>query len=195
MKIVTGRERLELPSEFQDFLTKIGGRTPFGDPMFIVFWGQTRVQFGMLQDLGIPRWSLAAWEPAEKYGPEIFWPYDLLGPYPYRGEYEIIMPCYRKIGKRTEHMPLNYAAFEFLIPFILKHKNDSMAKRQAVMIEDKHKSDERIQNRIADVTADALPALGDQKGSVLRKKIEQIERNYAAAGKFLQHKPLGPSVA
>ena len=83
-------------------------------------------------------------------------------------------------------MPLNFRSLQVLVPTIIKSKHDSYEKRRQALLASKHKDDAAIENHIADVLADAVPALGDQKGSFLRKTIEQMERNYGNAARFRQ---------
>lgn len=106
---IKGHERLTVPREYQDYLTKLGGRNRFGDPNFIIEWGQTateivqgvdangrRGQHTILKHGGIAAWFIGVWYPPECFGTEEVW-YALswdwesdcptLGEYPFRGLY------------------------------------------------------------------------------------------------------------
>lgn len=106
---IHGHERLTAPPEYQEYLTAIGGRNRFGDPNFILEWGQTALEvvrgtdaFGrngahtILKHGGIAAWFVAVWKPPECFGTPEFW-YAIswdweneeptLGEYPWRGLY------------------------------------------------------------------------------------------------------------
>jgi hypothetical protein len=108
----TGDERIRPPEEYVEHLTRIGGINRFGDPNFILVWGQTRTwkifgtdargrkgQHTVLQFGGVPAWHLMAWKPPETWGTPELW-YALtwdpeskthgLGDFPWRGDYA---PC------------------------------------------------------------------------------------------------------
>lgn len=199
-------ERLHPPVELSRWLARIGGCNVFGDPLFIVFWGQTRVEksgFGeYLTGHGTPAWFLADWHPAEEYAPLELWEEKILGPFPSRGKYEILQPFYKREGKKLSHMPLNYRSLEMMIPMTLKHRGDSLAKRKALFSQVKEQKDLEMQNIIADRLQDSVPAweAGSFKGitntnSALRQKMEQIEKNYKHVVNYAAQRPMGTSTA
>lgn len=188
MRIALGMERKVVPQEYADFLLRAGGTNPFGEANFIVFWGQTRVMktgFGeMLEGHGMPAWILAGWRSAEDWGDPYSWDYETLGPYPTRGKYEIIQPFYKRVGKQVEPMPLNYRTLECLLPIIIKHRADKFDKRKSLMLEAKRRSDQELEDRIADRLQDSVPQFQGptsfagqrNKHTVVQQKIEQLER-------------------
>ena len=109
---ITGDERRKPPREYEQHLTDIGGLNRFGEPNFIIVWGQTQTQtiYGdmagvgrgqhvILQFGGVPAWHIMEWKPPETFGTPQMW-YTLtwdvesdkhaLGEYPWRGLY---VPC------------------------------------------------------------------------------------------------------
>ena len=109
---LTGDERLRPPEEYVEHLTRLGGLNRFGEPNFILVWGQTRTwkiygksadgrsgQHIVLQFGGVPAWHIMAWKPPECFGTPALW-YALtwdpeanihgLGDFPWRGDY---VPC------------------------------------------------------------------------------------------------------
>lgn len=111
-------ERRKCPQAFQDRLTRAVGKSPYGDPLFKIAWGQTATyqaggawahdhHFGYRQLMlsnsslsgkGQPCWMVLEWHPAEDYdtpGMYYFTNRDdstglqTLGEYPYRGRYEV----------------------------------------------------------------------------------------------------------
>lgn len=117
-----GHERRQCPAEFQERLTRIFGKNQFGDPHFIIVWGQSqfirmgdiwRDRFGnerrhyrdVYQCHGTPCWVIMRWKQPTQYGsPETYYQttwdsfskMHILGEYPWRGRYEIVQPLYRK---------------------------------------------------------------------------------------------------
>lgn len=200
IEVVT--ERKECPREFASQLAALGGTNIYGEPRFILFWGQTRTiptGFGsMLHGQGVPAWFLAEWKPAEEWGTPETWDYDLLGPYPHRGQYDIIQPFYRSLGKgKVEPMQLNRRTFDFIIPVVLRHAKDSFEKRMQTIIAQKAAEDRALEGRIADCLQDAYPSFTDatsfagqtNKHTVVQQKIEQLERGGAPLRPGLQQIP------
>lgn len=194
-------ERRVVPPEYADFLARSGGSNMYGEPNFILFWGQTRTEptgIGeMLTGHGIPAWMLAMWHPPSDYGSPVTWDWSS-GPYPYRGRYEIIQPFYRKgLNGKTEHIPLNFRSLELMLPVITKHRHDSWQKRRELMAAEHDKEQKELEDRIADRLQDAFPigtgavsfAGQTNKNSAVQQKMELIERNLGRirpTGKGLQ---------
>ena len=125
---VTRQDR-RCPPAFTDFLVRIGGRNPFGEPNFRLVWGETatktiwgqkangycgqhvQLAYGLpeLPPRGVPGWILEEWKPAECYGvtPEQFyeqsWQPDsqlhILGDFPFRGYYSSCIHLYEQHWK------------------------------------------------------------------------------------------------
>ena len=111
-------ERRECPEDFQQRLTDAVGLNRYGEPNFIIAWGQSRTYtaggvwphdhfFGysklMLSNSspsgkGIPCWMILEWHPPEDYETDAVYYFrnrddvtglQTLGEYPYRGRYEV----------------------------------------------------------------------------------------------------------
>jgi len=110
-----------VPKYIDDFVTRVGGRNKYGEPMFRVLWEPDRLELvggawvdehgtkkiemrRALKYDGKPRWVLEKWMPPEAYGSQETWEYvnalqldnflpfldiQIIGPYPFRGEYEL----------------------------------------------------------------------------------------------------------
>lgn len=109
--LTTSGERRVCPPEYQEHVNKLGGMNRFGEPNFLLVWGEThtqtfygydangqRGQHTMLQ-FGVPAWHLLEWKPPETFGVPDFWyrftwdpeaEVHALGDYPWRGLY---IPC------------------------------------------------------------------------------------------------------
>lgn len=125
---IPGDERLRPPPRYQAHLTRLGGKNRFGDPNFIIVWGQTRVQtiYGqmaggtrgqhqILEFGGVPAWHIMQWEAPELLGTARAW-YILtwdeeaqthaLGDFPWRGIYiptSFNLYVKRVVGGGTEY--------------------------------------------------------------------------------------------
>lgn len=97
------REIKEVPKAFADRLTRVGGRNIYGEPMYRVVWGQSRMAW--IGPNWEPKymdhvWHLEKWVPPSFYAPDKeTWErlythkldgewVEMLGPFPYRGDYE-----------------------------------------------------------------------------------------------------------
>jgi hypothetical protein len=107
------REQHEFPKEYQQRLTQAGGLNRFGDPLFRGVWGWSRLDWlysAKTRTYSLApkyitrasRWYIEQWLPPEKYGTPATWynlqtdkidglSYDLLGPYPTRGDHECLL--------------------------------------------------------------------------------------------------------
>lgn len=109
--IAKSGERRQCPPEYQEHINKLGGMNRFGEPNFLLVWGETQTQtiFGQKHDgsrgqhvmlqFGVPAWHLMEWKPPETFGTPGMWyamTWDAaanthaLGDYPWRGLY---IPC------------------------------------------------------------------------------------------------------
>ena len=142
----------------------------------------------MLQGNNLPCWILSQWRGPEDCGSRTLWPYDLLGEFPSRGMYEDVQPFYRKVmagGKLViQHMPLNYSSLEMIVPFVQEVQRTPIWKRKLAIAENNLREEAIVTKKIADILQNASPAweaasFGGQrnKNSVLRQKMDQIERN------------------
>lgn len=128
---VRGRQPApEKPPYFDQSLLLIGGRNPLGEPMFKVGWGWdlTTYRNGNALALKYPgpflnRWILEKWLPPEFFGGQTQWNQrrygraangkttDLLGEYPRKGMYGMVMPLTSADGG---FIPLGGAVLAFI---------------------------------------------------------------------------------
>src|SRR3974377_360449 len=78
------RERIEVPEEFQQYLTDIFGVNQFGEPIMRIVWAQTELVDMISPDgshyipryigNGDPCWLVERWRPSELFGtPESYY--------------------------------------------------------------------------------------------------------------------------
>jgi len=106
---IVGRELRICPSEYQEYVDKIGGLNRLGESNFRIEWGETptelvwgtdangrKGQHVILKHAGIPAWFISCWKPPECFGtPELWyamsWDQEsqshTLGEFPWRGLY------------------------------------------------------------------------------------------------------------
>ena len=184
-------ERLEPFPEFVELLTLIGGTNIYGEPNFIIFWGQTHVSRGIcphrLLGENRPCWNLAMWRAPAEWGSPDDWDYQTMGEYPARGAYDLIQPFYQsaeKPGDGIKAMPLNYGMIEAMVSIIQQHKGDSLAKRKEAFVVEQEAKEKKQERHIEDVIGDAVPAFLDaasypgqiNKKTFMQQKIEELER-------------------
>jgi hypothetical protein len=177
---IDGPERLIAPKEYQVRLTKIGGLNRYGDPNFRVVWSDNRYELagGMWEDpstktavaeyrhqvkydLPQPKWILERWLPPEFYGTPQSWywenlcPYSglsLLGPYPYKGDYE---SCYT-------FERLSFSWFDVLVPLILKSQAETTtAMRKSAQMAEQERKEAEEKQWFSDAFDDQAPAFCD----------------------------------
>lgn len=186
-----GVERLEPPREYVDRLTRAGGTNLYGEPNFILFWGQTHVPRAInpacLLGENRPCWNLGMWRPPEDWGSPEDWDDQTLGAYPSQGAYDLLQPFYRSAatpGAGIEAMPISIGLIEAMISIIQAHKGDSFGKRKAAFQAQKDAQEKEQERHIDAVLADARPAFLDAASyrgqtstrTALQKKIEELER-------------------
>lgn len=158
------REQYKCPAEFQDRLTRVGGLNRYGEPNFIIVWGQSwtvrrggtwsqddgryfRGYRDVLED-GRPCWILKKWNAPEIYGSPSLWylqnceestGLQILGEYPYRGCYETVQPFVWRglVNGRlvVERMPLNSMMLDLVVPIILKCKEATFLQKKTAIQE------------------------------------------------------------
>ena len=212
------KHRRETPEWATEYLREIGGSNIYGEPNFIIFWGETRVIMRgdgpVLHGDDMPCWILAMWHPPDdpdplyNAGPPQLWDYSILGPYPYRGSYHVVQPFCKKtrVNGKTVIEPapaeLGRSILEFTASLVRIHRFDSFKKRRQVMKDLEEKRTREEEKQIADRLQDASPAWQDaisysgqvNKHSVVQQRIEQIERNHRSAMRFRKERPKGLSV-
>jgi hypothetical protein len=201
---------IETPEDYKRFLKGVGGVNPYGDPAFILLWGENQT----INQLKIPQpfiapyfncWILAEWHSAEDWGSPSDW-LDELGPYPSRGGYTPLAVFRNqkrepvKLGTRD----LNFEVLQMWVYLALKHEHDRISERLAFYEDVKRKEEESRISRIADLLQEAVPAFGLAESvsfsgqgncnSSLKQKMDEIERMIPAARKFFSRSPRGMSV-
>jgi hypothetical protein len=201
---------IETPEKYKRFLKKVGGLTDYGEPSYLLIWGenQTITQLTIPQPFLNPYfncWILAEWRRAEDFGSPSDWPDDL-GPYPNRGGY-VPLAVFRdekREPSKLDSEDLNFEVLRMWIFYSLKHENDRLAERKAFMKAQFDKRDERLQARIADLLQDAVPAFGASEiisfrgqkncNPALKQKMEYIEKMMPHAKGFFRRVPKGTSI-
>lgn len=124
------RHRIAPPS-LQRHLAKAGGKNPYGEPLFRLVWGASRIvwrhgewedktEFGIRRVVEarqvfkyarqLERWHIEKWHPPEYYGDREAWPTEwkggqvceTLGEFPSRGGYESV-DCLERLVRCTAH--------------------------------------------------------------------------------------------
>jgi hypothetical protein len=161
---VRKREQYRCPPEFQERLTRVGGLNRYGQPNFIIVWGQSwtvrrggtweqddgtyfRGYRDVLED-GRPCWILKKWNAPEIYGSPALWFLEnleestglqILGDYPWRGCYETVQPFVWKgmVNGRlvVERMPLNSMILDLVVPIVLKCKEATFLQKKTAIQE------------------------------------------------------------
>lgn len=157
------KQRLtKCPPEFQARLTRVGGINRYGEPNFLLVWGESytvrrggvweqddgtyfRGYRDVVED-GRPCWVLKQWKPPEIYGtPGMYFlenrdeatGLQILGDYPWRGRYETLQPLVWRglVNGRmvVEHMPLNSMLLDLVIPIAIRAKGVTIAQKKAAL--------------------------------------------------------------
>ena len=187
------------PPAYADFLVRIGGRNPFGEPNFRLIWGETATKkiWGQKTNgycgqhvqlaYGVSGWILEEWKPPECMGvtPEQWyeqsWQPDaqlhILGDFPFRGYYSPCIHLYAQHweGEKliTEPQELNYNVLTMLVPAIFQARAMTFRQKQT-FIRRQMEREQREANRVAkDAYLDAGPAFGgnDFDRSVNRERM------------------------
>jgi len=157
-------ERLLTPEDFQQRLTEMFGYNRFGEPTYIISWGQVdTVQYaaltGTYDEMLIdnnPCWCIKRWRAPECFGtPEMYYEFNadpftglcLMGEYPQFGRYETIQPMratYRDENKQfqIEVFPLDETILEIAVPLLLAAQEYSYLEVQAAQAAEKALEDE-----------------------------------------------------
>lgn len=201
---------IETPENYKRFLRKKGGLNDFGEPSFILIWGENRT----IDQLAIPQpflapyfncWILAKWEPAEEFGPPSEWPREL-GEYPSRGGYVPLAVFRTPKGEPVmlDTEDLNIPVLEIWVYMALKHEHDKLSERKRVFEQVNEKRENAKVQRIADLLQDAVPSFGLSEGvsfhgqqncnSALRQKMEEIEKRLPYNRSILKRLPKRASI-
>lgn len=206
---------IETPERYKQFLRKVGGLNDFGEPSFILIWGENRT----IDQLAIPQpflapyfncWILAKWESAEEFGSPSEWPREL-GEYPSRGGY-VPLAVFRT-EKREPIMldteDLNIEVLHLWIYKTFQHEHDNLAKRRQLFKDTQDAREEAKTKRIAELLEGSIPAFIDVNGDLekgvsfsgqrncnpsLRQKMEEIERRMPYVRGMLKRLPKRTSI-
>jgi hypothetical protein len=182
------RERRECPPEFQERITRMFGVNQFGDPLYKITWAQDtfhvmggpyfttegyeRIGYrDRYQGSPYPAWQIMRWKSPKEYGtPGLWyaqtyldeWDIYLLGPYPWRGRYEILYQLFRKefVGNELKiiPLPLTHTLIDKIIPLMIESQHLSVLERQAAAKLAKEYEHRQAVNEIADRMMSDLPA-------------------------------------
>jgi hypothetical protein len=140
-------ERRICPQIFQDRLTRAVGTNQYGEPLFLIVWGQSRTYTAggvwshdhflgyrqlMLSNSspsgkGQPCWMILEWHPASDYNTDAVYYFEnrdeatglqTLGEYPYKGRYEV---AFKLVSQevRNGRMQINYYHLDGMVLDIL----------------------------------------------------------------------------
>lgn len=143
-------------------LLEIGGRTPYGDPTFILIRGSDPIKraSGVLERSDAAHqfrdgWLLMEWLPPSEFGPESDWPGEQYGPYPHRGRYTLLQPFPRQ---RLDTLYLNSRVVRMMAWRSREHRRDSETKRRQAYRDSREQAERVRENHIADMLHDAFPS-------------------------------------
>jgi hypothetical protein len=125
-------------------------------------------------------WFLECWRPPEEYGTPESWrkageevnggmTVDTAGPFPSRGEYELVMPLTDTGTYQGEPMPLSTMVVSLIVQLIRKSKEDfTPSQRKAAIEQDAARKDNEFTRVTVDRLKDSLrPYAGETSVTVL----------------------------
>lgn len=201
---------IETPEHYKRFLKRVGGLNEFGEPSYILIWGENRTidQLALPQPFLAPYfncWILAEWRRPEDFGSPSDW-LDEMGPFPSRGGY-IPLAVFRNEKRepaKLDTRDLNLEVLRMWIYFSLKHESDRLAERKSFMKDQMDKREKAQQERIADLLQDSVPAFGMAESvsfhgqancnPALKQRMEQVEKSMKYAKQFFRRAPKGSSI-
>jgi hypothetical protein len=183
---IKGPEARRCPPEFQERLTRMFGKNPFGEPNFKIVWTQShfirmgnvwRDKYGNERrgyrdryTCPTPCWAIVRWRSAKEYGsPALYYQQTwdavsklyALGEYPWKGRYEVLQPLYSKEFKDgklvVDGMPLSHILIDKIIPMMLKVQSLSFIERQAAMEFARQEQHKKEVTEVTERMMDALP--------------------------------------
>jgi hypothetical protein len=175
-----GTERRRCPPEFQERIDDRFGLNRFGGPKFKIVWGQTEtIKMVKLWGGGYEQrllcadkacWNILRWRPPEVYGmPDLYYSTNfddlsglcIVGPYPYEGRYEVVVPLCRKefSGNRMVVIPfpLCHMIIERALPLLVIAEQATDAEKHIALAEQKEREDKAETEEISDRMMDDLP--------------------------------------
>ena len=136
--IEVGREMHAVPRDVVTRVTRAGGLNRFGEPNFRVVWGGERLDpLGFQRYAYAPalleRWIVEVWKRPEEYGSRREWEKnrDALGPFPVRGDYELLAALN---GPNNEYVRITPEIAEFAIEAYKKSQSMTHWDRRALAI-------------------------------------------------------------
>ncbi len=127
-----------VPRDVVRRVTRAGGLNRFGQPNFRVVWGGARIDpLGFQRYAYAPhlleRWIVELWRPPEAYGSRREWNRneETLGPFPSRGEYELLASL---AGPNGEYAHISAEIAEFAIEAYRTSQNLSHWDRRDLAI-------------------------------------------------------------
>lgn len=220
----------QCPPEYQERLTRAGGLNRYGSPNFILVWGGSyRVRRGgtwnsgdyyyqgyrdELED-GRPIWVLKQWFPPEVYGSPALW-FDenreresglqLLGDFPWRGQYETVQPLISKEVVngvlKIETMPLNGLIIDVLIPMIMAWKTVGDYRKRIAFEAWHDRKEKELDQKFEDSRHDAQMAFRGPvsyarqgcRTSLVDLRMRAIEQHWDRAVRILKRQGLGVTI-
>lgn len=190
------RQSKTCPKFYAEFLLRIGGRNPFGQPNFRLVWGPctTKTIWGQMEggscgqhiilNYGLaPLWHLEMWKPPELFGTPEQWyeqSYDpvtglhVCGDFPFQGDY----------SHHSKLNNLNYRILENLIPKIQEARGITFYQRKKI-IEERILAEKRENARIIhDAYLNAQPAFGGVAGTYESNREAWMERIFKKQNGF-----------
>jgi|HubBroStandDraft_4_1064222.scaffolds.fasta_scaffold357299_1 hypothetical protein len=217
----------QCPKHFQDRITRAGGTNRYGEPHFKLVWSQseTRRAGGMWPSDGYVGyrevyvangspfrpsngyWMLMEWNSPEQYNGEALYFYlhrneynglCTLGPYPYRGRYEIAAKLIWTVlidnKMIIEPWELTSTVIDRILPTVIAAKKDSFKRRmefaeaERIQAERKQAADiDAIRNDIKRPLL--LPSQIDDRVRLMEKQWSQFLKRKPAVTPGLSYKP------
>lgn len=179
-------EKRHCPPEFQERITRAGGKNRYGQPNFLIVWGQTwTVRRGGVWNDGEryfkgyrdevedkrPCWVLKQWNAPELYGSPLLWfiqnrdegtGLQILGDFPWCGQYETVQPFVWTglVNDRlvVEAMPLNAMIVDMVIPIVMQCRGVQLWRRKLALEEMEARKDKERLRKVEDARKDAQMA-------------------------------------
>lgn len=119
-------------------------------------------------------WHLEKWCPPEMYGTPETWgkagqevvgdyTIDTAGPFPTRGEYELVMPLTVDGTPRGERLPLYTGFIDMIVSVIVKSADFSLAQRRAAIMQRLEREDRNFTERAESILRDGIPAFSGKE--------------------------------
>lgn len=153
-----------VPRDVAQRVARVGGLNRFNDPNFRVVWGGSRLDALGFQRYAyspalLQRWIVEVWRPPEAYGSRREWDAraETLGPFPSRGDYELLAA----LDRGGEYAGITPDLAEYAIAAYRKSREMTHWDRRALLVSEVENRD-RDWDTFADGVLDAnsLPFYG-----------------------------------